>query len=118
MTHAQLDHLRAIIAFLDNLLEQAKKRTPGHWNTQTRSYQVQTNHGGVGMYVAEMMTMTSHERDCDAAFIASCAGNAEAGWIATRAAIAAIEYYSILDENLETMAETILAAFPLELIGS
>lgn len=37
--------------------------------------------------VAEMQTLTSYERDNDATYISNCAGQAEAGWKATIAAI-------------------------------
>lgn len=75
MTTAQLDHLRAIDAHLASLLAIAEKRTPGEWKAATET------------------VWTRHERICgdaetdDCAFIASCAGNAEAGWKATRAVI-------------------------------
>ena len=116
MTPSQLDHLRRIDAHLERLLGIAAKRTPGEWKAESsRAYctDESVTHNVVGppsdfMYLQELP---------DATFIASCAGNAEAGWKATRATIAAIAEYSILDENLDTMMNTILATFPLETLN-
>ena len=116
MTPTQLSHLRAIDAHLAKLLEDiAAKRTPGEWkvnNPQSRT--IRSNQEQSLATMSDDSSKWHH----NAAFIASCAGNAEAGWKATRAAIAAIASYSILDENLEIMAEAILAAFPLESLNS
>lgn len=115
MTTAQLSHLRAIDAHLAKLLAIAAKRTPGEWkqdyiyvDTSDKADLIKAE-GSVG----------------NAAFIASCAGNAEAGWKATRAAIASLllvsrydldamllvkSFGNLADETLQR----ILAAFPLE----
>lgn len=79
MTTAQLDHLRAISDFLTKLLSDAEKRTPGRWHMSNSSaYHVASRDGDI----------SSTNLVPDTVFIASCAGNAEAGWRATRAAIA------------------------------
>jgi hypothetical protein len=116
----QKEHLKKIKAKCQKLLEIAEKRTAGAWNTQTLSYRVQTNEGGIGKYVAEMMTDTSHERDSDATFIASCAGAAEAGW---RATIAAIDQILIARQDticwdffMKPLMETTIAAWPEEIL--
>ena len=109
MTPAQLDKLRRIDAHLANLLATAEKRTPGEWKAATET------------------VWTRHERICgdaetdDCAFIAAAAGNAEAGWRATRAAIAtALDCESwdamikemYIRQDAEAILESILAAFP------
>jgi hypothetical protein len=111
MTPAQLKHLRKIDAHLEKLLSQAEKRTPGRW--EFRGGDIFGNIWAGIRVICGCPVARGRE---NATFIASCAGNTEAGWKATRAAIAAVEYYSIIDENLEIMVEAILAAFPLELI--
>lgn len=122
MTPAQHDHLQRIDAHLAKLLDIAAKRTPGEWGSQI--YDVGQAESEARCFLPSkdptrawqrttLVTTERHNTE-DAAFIASCAGNAEAGWKATRAAIAAMAEYSILDENLGTMVKTILAAFPLE----
>ena len=112
MTPAQLDHLRAIDAHLAKLLDIAAKRTPGEWINGGR-YDLDYVHNRDEAFC----TMNTH----NAAFIASCAGNAEAGWKATRAAIAGLMDFEELDPHLQVMVESaqatsilksILAAFP------
>jgi len=90
MTTAQIDHLRAILAHLDQLLAIAAKRTPGWWDTMgiahsdcLRLFSGNNYLGVVGSSDAEKLAIQN-----DAAFIASCANNAEAGWRSTKAAIA------------------------------
>lgn len=89
MTPAQLEHLRLLKAHLESLLATAEKRTPGEWENDTGSVLAwclkdtpnSRRHidGGFYLIVAES--------DNDATFIASCAGNAEAGWKSTLKAI-------------------------------
>ena len=125
MTPAQLDHLRRIDAHLANLLAIAEKRTPGEWESRT----------GGGRGIVEHFVMREQDdvaicADCldpetsrpsvdNAAFIASCAGNAEAGWKATRAAIACLLVIcdpasgaDFTNYGGETFLPQILAAFP------
>lgn len=119
MTPAQRDHLRRIDAHLANLLSTSEKRTPGEWtarsNTEHIDYgepiRVESNkppfsvayHGSKNCFLSAG----------DAAFIAACAGNAEAGWKATRAAIAHILSGGHGHDNGEDLlAESIIAAFP------
>ena len=119
MTPFQLEHLKLIDAHLERLLAKAEKRTPGKWVAGATIIG-----NGVDTTVCEM---PSREKDSLAwhdniHFIASCAGNAEAGWRATRAAIALL--FAMCDgaHSINTviaaqkMGESILAAFPLELI--
>lgn len=134
MTPAQLEHLKLIDTHLERLLAKAEKRTPEKWVAGATIIG-----NGVDTTVCEM---PSREKDSLAwhdniHFIASCAGNAEAGWKATRAAIVdwlslynATEGYadgapdaSTHDKLCNEVASVcrinlqhILAAFPLELI--
>ena len=86
MTPAQLDHLRRIDAHLANLLSTAEKRTPGEYIKRGTYVGSKDSHRGV----ADCCYYGYAENEDNAAFIASCAGNAEAGWRATRSAIAEI----------------------------
>jgi hypothetical protein len=111
MTPEQLDHLRAIDAHLNALLDLAAKRTPGEWVAGTETVWAKDE---------------EDERICndcggwDPDFIAACAGNAEAGWRATKAAIEDwLIVYNNFNEGraLATCAlENILAAWPRELL--
>lgn len=120
MTPAQLDHLRRIDAHLANLLSTAEKRTPGEW--EAKHYE-----GGLQSAVKAQMDIPRLVSTCewnaedDATYIAACAGNAEAGWRATRAAIAtALDCESwdamikemYIRQDAEAILESILAAFP------
>ena len=123
MTPSQLEHLKLIDAHLERLLAIAEKRTPEEWrsggglNLQMQSTGKIYIHPGIAA-----MFQSNLFAEEDAAFIASCAGNAEAGWRATRAAIALL--FAMCDgaHSINTviaaqkMGESILAAFPLELI--
>jgi len=118
MTPSQLEHLKLIDAHLERLLAIAEKRTPGKWVAGATIIG-----NGVDTTVCEM---PSREKDSLAwhdniHFIASCAGNAEAGWRATRATI---DWLFTMQKHggsreiprLSGLAEDILTAFPLELI--
>lgn len=143
MTPSQLSHLHAIDAHLKHLLEDiAAKRTPGEWFSDSAEYScaVILEHDiGRPITVMNPVAALDKGKEQDATFIASCAGNAEAGWKATRAAIAdwlslynstegyadgatdasphdklCNEVASICRINLQH----ILAAFPLEALNS
>lgn len=107
MTPAQLDHLSRIKRHLVTLLANAEKRTPGEW-TLWPSDPTCVRLGSSGFLI--------HGPQESATFITSCAGNAEAGW---RSTLVAIEWSVFMHENGqvgEGLMETILAAWPLELI--
>lgn len=83
MTTAQLDHLRAIDAHLTALLALAAKRTPGEWrNVGANFYSSGRNVGACFYSGINGLALVEN-----AAFIAACAGRAEAGWRSTKAAI-------------------------------
>lgn len=112
------EHLELILTFCRSRLEMAARRTPGEWTNQPISMTGYTllragEPWGSNSVSVQMKTG-------DAAFIAACAGAAEAGW---RATIAAIEGLQQLAQTTVTwMAihqhtlRAILAAYPLELI--
>jgi len=123
MTPAQLDHLRRIDAHLARLLDIAAKRTPGRWHGKHGNDLVYRKDWIIaGAFEGEYVTndcpiIPDEERHANAAFIASCAGNAEAGWKATRAAIAWLDRMGAmmgLNSVEQKLADSILAAFPLE----
>lgn len=114
MTPAQLDHLSRIKRHLETLLAKAEKRTPGEWEDGNGAVWHDCDNEGQGE-VCEFVKTN------DASFIASCAGNAEAGWKST---LAAIEVIVNCNENsfphmyaavqVAQMADSILNTWPLE----
>ena len=128
MTPAQLDHLRKIDAHLERLLALASKRTPGRWIVGAGRYLVGLDSDTVEIAEFSKDDDWELEQRSNMKFIASCAGNAEAGWRATRAAIEFIlmvcDFHSSCPpagvvqrtelETVEAIAKRILATFPLE----
>lgn len=127
MTPAQLEHLKLIDAHLERLLAIAKKRTPGEWHIENISparHDVVKKSGGKITSIFRAHDGCHEYREAalpDASFIASCAGNAEAGWRATRAVIKRFHDSAICREwhgYMQTAVEPILAAFPIETLTS
>jgi hypothetical protein len=126
MTPEQLEHLRKIDAHLEKLLAEAEKRTPNRWGVWGMSVLAATiNSFDVSTMKSVCSTDYKDEdgrpRTFDATFIASCAGNAEAGWKTLRDEVREfIEIYEALPAMVWMHAEkrvaSILAAFPLELL--
>lgn len=138
MTTNQIEHLRLIDAHLERLLAIAEKRTPGGWhfepggghacNRIVAAESVQTS--GWPERINGVSNASYTNRVCEnlgdpslpypaanIVFIASCAGNAEAGWKATRAAIKHILSGGHgYDNGEDLLVESILAAFPLEIL--
>lgn len=111
MTFAQLEHLKLIDAHLARLLDIAEKRTPGEWEHCQQS--VWVNNEGSWINCPNLYANAEH----NAAFIAAAAGNAEAGWRATRAVIEWLNRRGAMFGLLESeqiLLESILAAFPIE----
>lgn len=133
MTPSQLEHLRLIEAHLDKLLDIAEKRTPGEWRKG----------GGMNMQMQDIGKIYVHPgiaamfqgslfAEEDSSFIASCAGNAEAGWRATKAAIKSLlalthvpqvdasdEYLTCCEhyaKDAHDALESILSAWPIEML--
>ena len=113
------EHLERIKARCEQLLVIAERRTHGEWINGGR-YDLDYVHNRDDAFC----TMSTH----NAAFIASCAGPAEAGWRATIAAIDDILPYLQEDDAtdgssepghkwlLNKRAEPITAAWPEELL--
>jgi hypothetical protein len=123
MTPAQLEHLRKIDAHLEKLLSQAEKRTPGRWEwtdaNRTGEPQLTCAGGALVCTVHHECVKPVAELNGCADFIASCAGNAEAGWRYVRQEIE--DWFLVFDttdhKDLDIPAlNRLLAAFPLELI--
>lgn len=120
MTPEQLKHLKRIDAHLERLIGIAAKRTPGEWDASDNVCTADAVEGGYFITCDSMKTNVSTDAN-NATYIASCAGNAEAGWRATRAAIACLlvicdpasgaDYTNYGDE---VFLHKILAAFPFE----
>lgn len=83
---SEFQKLQRIRAKCVELLEIASKRTPGEWTVDERG-DIQAGWPFHGIHSVIDDVAISPE---DAAFIASCAGAAEAGWRCTIAAIDAI----------------------------
>jgi hypothetical protein len=106
------EHLQLIKAECERLLAIAEKRTQGEWYARSRS--------GPGAITAEVcyglvdecITDGTYEIN-DAAYIAACAGRAEAGW---RATIAAIDKLAFDQSGNAATIQIILAAWPIELL--
>jgi len=121
MTPTQLDHLRLLKTHLESLLETAKKRTPGKWTVDKNLHD-----GGIRAPSDHVfLTREAYLDAPDADFIASCAGNAEAGWQSTLTAVSGLsEMARMIDSSVpeyegcgrDAVAhlEKILAAWPIE----
>jgi hypothetical protein len=120
MTLSQLEHLKKIDAHLERLLAQAEKRTPERWrNTDTGAANVIAFPDQPNRDRPEfdgVVYIHTKNRRHDATFIASCAGNAEAGWKATRVVIAVILSLSTHEEPATIdLINGILSSFPSSL---
>lgn len=126
MTPEQLEHLCLLKKHLENLLACAAKRTPGEWGierTDTTNWigpMRQNGDGKISIIVCDtdrdkLKAECIDQNDADAAFIASCAGNAEAGWRSTLAAIEWILTPVICTQTPaeKKILESILAEWPL-----
>ena len=115
MTPAQLDHLSRIKRHLETLLSDAGKRTPGEW----KLIQPNIDKGEFIWSVNAGTTPVCPALLNNASFIASCAGNAEAGW---RSTLAAIEVVMQCHDNWHegrfignhNLFQSILADWPIE----
>jgi hypothetical protein len=103
------EHLQLIKAKCQELLAKAEKRTPGRWKANDNEV-VQLFRG----HLQNQLLVV--EEECDATFISSCAGNAEAGWRSTIAAIDGLEEMDDQSHLYQFMESNILAAWPIELL--
>ncbi len=111
-------HLQLIKKECERLLALSEKRTQGEWRTKITS---QKHHSLLirGTDSRSEMVSSTLLDNGDAAYIAACAGRAEAGWKSTIAAIDAIitevHVFGIISLN-ENIVKDILAAWPIELL--
>lgn len=96
MTTSQLDHLRAIDAHLTALLAMAAKRTPGEWHNHSDWPRVLCGSTQIVQVPQKLTLKNKGPSTPDAAFIAACAGRAEAGWLNSKDEIADLITF---DEN-------------------
>jgi hypothetical protein len=123
------EYLNRIKTKCQELLANAEKRTPGTWDSQV--YDVGAAEKEARIFLPssdpsrlwQRTTLATTERynTHDAIFIASCAGAAEAGWLATVAAIDLLEYAADIGTGHYTplateAAQKIIAAWPEELL--
>lgn len=108
------EHLQRIRARCVELLALAENRTPGEWQDR-EDFTISERSG---FHVASLEFGV--RREADAAFIAACAGAAEAGWRSTIAAIDALDPNNPALIGVEYSQEdnaalnAILAAWPEE----
>jgi hypothetical protein len=106
------EHLQRIKAKCQELLAIAEKRTPGEWTKLAKS--VWQNNGYI--------VAGNVDSPKDAAYIAACAGPAEAGWIATILAVDITFDRLYADEShikgeARLDAQKLIAAWPEELLS-
>ena len=130
------EHLEKIKAKCQELLATAEKRTPGewaHWPTHWAGWSNSFQYGKENCPwinaesksdIARVNPFGAYANDesmANAAFIAYCAGPAEAGWRVTIAAIEtveeAFERLAIPAQLTYDLRDTILAAWPEELLN-
>jgi len=107
MTRTQTQHLEAILTRIDKLLLEAEKRTPGAWSESPNSRAV---------YQETYQVAYTGEANGNATFIASCAGNAEAGWRTTKKLISFCQDIDDGSEEIEGLIESIIKEWPIELL--
>ena len=123
-----IEHLQRIKSRCQELLTTAETRTPGRWHGEPGNdliYRGKWVIAGAfdGEYVCkDCPIIPEDEQHNNAAFIASCAGPAEAGWRATIAAVdGLLRVYARCDEPTSTYAEetlaAIIAAWPEEVLA-
>ncbi len=81
------EHLQRIVAKCRELLAIAEKRTLGEWEAFQRNEEIGTNYCRITFTDRNSDSLHGYCGEVNAAFIASCAGPAEAGWKATIMAI-------------------------------
>ncbi len=118
------EHLQRIVAKCRELLAIAEKRTPGEWKQGKDRSVSHMIYGQIGR-LAESIGGEVNRTNANSAFIASCAGPAEAGWKATIVAIErALECESwdgqikvkYIRQDADAILDSIVAAWPEELL--
>ena len=110
------EHLNRIKAKCLTNLALAEKRTHGKWNTESDWPRVMSKSGHqVAMCCPSLAARFKGDATPDSAYIAACAGPAEAGWRSTIAAIEAAESLGNTAWGV-ALSAAILAAWPEELL--
>jgi len=109
------EHLQKIKTKCQANLALAEKRTQGKWYLDDDRVYVAPH---IKVASAISVNLTSKEDYDNAAFIAACAGSAEAGWRATIAAIDRLIAIPVEASNYgdTKLASDIIAAWPEELL--
>jgi len=109
------EHEQRIITKCRELLVLAEKRTPGEWESSDNVCTANITDGYYFITCDSNRTSMVQDQK-NAAFIASCAGRAEAGWLSTIAAIEGLHKMPPLDIRGRALA-AIRAAWPVELLN-
>ncbi len=114
----QQEHLNRIRARCVELLEIAKHRTPEVWNPSfdTTGFPCVASVKDTRIATTDLSCSRFGVRQDDTAFIASCAGAAEAGWKATITAIDGIEEMDETTHPHSFITSNIIASWPTELL--
>jgi hypothetical protein len=121
------EHLDKIVAKIDQLLELAEKRTQGKWYaSEFGPIATLEDPFANGVWYIAYTSTECHEGNANKPFIAACAGPAEAGWRATKAAIEQATWLVEIDSQgrislqdqgaTHRMIQEIIAAWPEELL--
>jgi len=106
------EHLQLIKSECERLLAIAEKRTQGEWYVSQYHTTVYAR-GNRSSQIA----INEYQPDC--AYIAACAGRAEAGWRSTIAAIDCIEEFErngFIAHSWLDMTDKLIATWPIELL--
>ena len=103
------EHLKKIKAKCESLLAIAERRTPGIWEQRAQELSAVVK---IDNTAKEYVSVCYPQ---NAAFIASCAGPAEAGWRATIASVNDLLAYRALHKDTQIEVD-LLAAWPEELL--
>ncbi len=107
----QEEHLDAIERHLTKLLEIAKKRTPGAWANVEDCVRRDHSQAALVVVFGRPAGLSRVQDEQDAAFIAACAGNAEAGWRTALSQIQFLRKISAVNEAASLISETALRIF-------
>jgi hypothetical protein len=109
------EHLQLIKSECERLLAIAEKRTQGNWTWGMRYIASPQDSLEIAMIPHGLPCTHGHKWTDNAAYIAACAGRAEAGW---RSTIAAIDLIEAIRAESGISAREICTAWPIELLTS
>ena len=115
------NHDLAIVAHLERLVAGAKKRTQGRWEGFQRNEEIGTNYFRITFTDRNSDSLYGYCGESNAAYIASCSENAEAGWESTLQRMKFLNYLSEtapdlrwLELDIEHQKEEIRQLWPIE----